>query len=47
MGVVWVMFLVDILLYAVIVWYMDNVRPGKAHVFIKEVSLLILLYACE
>jgi hypothetical protein len=30
MGVVWVMFLVDILLYAVIVWYMDNVRPGKA-----------------
>ncbi len=37
MGVVWVMFLVDILLYAVIVWYMDNVRPGKAH-FIEEVG---------
>jgi hypothetical protein len=33
MGVVWVMFLVDILLYAVIVWYMDNVKPGKADFF--------------
>jgi hypothetical protein len=29
MGMVWVMFLVDILLYSIIVSYMDSVRPGK------------------
>ena len=26
---VWTMFLVDFFLYLVILWYMDNVRPGK------------------
>jgi len=29
MGVVWVMFLVDIFVYAIVVWYIDNVAPGK------------------
>jgi hypothetical protein len=29
MGMVLVMFLVDILIYSIIIWYMDNVRPGK------------------
>ena len=26
---VWFMFIVDFLLYMIILWYMDNVRPGK------------------
>ena len=25
----WTMFVVDFLLYMIILWYMDNVRPGK------------------
>ena len=29
MGSVWIMFLVDIVFYGLVVWYMDNVAPGK------------------
>merc|ERR1711874_241356 len=29
MGMYWTMFLVDIVIYALIVWYLDTVKPGK------------------
>ena len=28
MGVYWLMFLVDIFLYAIIMWYIDAIKPG-------------------
>ena len=28
MGVYWLIFLVDIFLYAIIMWYIDSIKPG-------------------
>jgi hypothetical protein len=46
MGLVWIMFLASSLLYWIVTWYMDNIKPGEYGVpkkwyFIFQVLLLI------
>ena len=47
MGVVWILLLVDVLIYGFLTWYMDSIKPGpfgvaKKWYFLFQVSFEII-----
>ena len=47
MGVVWILLLVDVLIYGFLTWYMDSIKPGpfgvaKKWYFLFQVSFEIV-----
>ena len=47
MGLVWGMLLADVVIYGIIVWYIDNVKPGKYGVAKKPYFLFQKEYWCS